>query len=372
MRIAVGMSGGVDSTVAVALLVAQGHDAVGLTLQIWNGTVALPTGRRSSCYGPEEPQELEKTQAVAARLGIEHHIVPLTDEYREHVLDYFRREYQAGRSHNPCVKCNREVKFGSLLVKTRNLGLAFDFFATGHYARVHFDRKARRFLLRRSVEPKKDPSYFLAHLIQEQLSKVCFPLSGLIKTRVRDMAKRLGLGRIADRSESQDFVRCGSNAPLFDGLDVRPGPIVDLHGRIVGEHRGIVYYTIGQRKGLGLSGHIRPFYVVGLDATRNTIVVGPREHLFARELVATGVNWIAIDELREPRFATVRIRQQHCGARALLRPERWGHGEVVRVVFDVPQMSITPGQAVAFYENDTVLGGGWIDRSANRLMEIRP
>jgi tRNA-specific 2-thiouridylase len=367
MKIAVGMSGGLDSTVTAALLVAEGHDVVGVTMKTWDGSVNLPPGAHSSCYSAGEAAELEAVRALAARLGIRHHTIPVEKEYRACVLDYFRREYLAGRTPNPCVRCNRDIKFGFLGSKARDLGVTFDRFATGHYARLSRDPATGRFLLKKGVDIAKDQSYFLTHLTQEQLSRAMFPLGDWTKTRVREKARELGLTGVADQAESQDFLGCGDYAPLFDGMDVKPGPIVDRAGRVLGRHRGIVYYTIGQRHGLGVSGQAEPLHVIAIDAGRNAVIVGRREDLMGTTLTAVDVNWIAIEGLEAPRRATARIRQQHPGATAVLRPASSG---AVEVEFDAPQQAITPGQAVAFYDGDTVLGGGWIDAVSIRRVVL--
>lgn len=354
------MSGGVDSTMAACLLQRQGFDVVGVTMQTWDGSVDIPAEeRRSGCYGPGETQELEELRALTARLGIRHVTIPLATEYRQWVLDYFRGAYLAGRTPNPCVMCNWKLKFGLLPDKARAAGLKFDRFATGHYARVERDDTSRRYVLKRGLDAAKDQSYFLHHLTQDQLRNLVFPLGALKKTAVKTLARELGLERLAARPESQDFIECKHYGALFKGETIRPGPIVDRAGRVLGEHKGIVYYTIGQRKGVGLSGTQEPLYVTHIDGPGNTIAVGPYADLFSDRLRAAEVNWIAFDALRAPLRVQAKIRQQHKPADATVTPDDPA-GQTVTVVFDRPQMAIAPGQAVVFYRDDLVLGGGAI------------
>lgn len=357
LTVAVGMSGGVDSSVAAKLLLDRGHRVIGLTMQVWDGSLALPDNGRSGCYGPGEARDIELARRMAERLGVPHHTVPLTEEYKANVLDYFRHEYLAGRTPNPCVMCNRRVKFGAFLDKARAMGLGFDRFATGHYARVERDASTGRHVLLRGVDARKDQSYFLSHLTQDQLGLLVLPLGDLRKDEVRRIARDAGLGEAADQAESQDFIESDQYDAVFEGSPVAPGPIEDAAGRVLGQHRGIVYYTIGQRKGLGLSGTGEPLYVTALDACRNAVIVGGASDLLSGGLRVKDVNWIAVDGLCGPTAASVRIRQQHRGAAAILEPHADG---CVEVRFEEPQVSVTPGQIAVFYDGDRVLGGGTI------------
>lgn len=352
-RVLVGMSGGVDSSVAAALLLERGWAVTGVTMTLWDGPSDAPGGGgRGACYGPGEGEDVAAARAVCAVLGIPHHALDLSAAYRREVLDYVRGEYRAGRTPNPCVRCNPAIKFGALVEAARKAGLEFDAFATGHYARVERDPDSGRFLLMKGLDPAKEQSYFLHRLTQEQLAGAVFPLGEWTKARVRERARTSGLP-VAERPESQDFLEAGT-AGLLEG-ESRPGPILDRSGRVLGEHSGIERYTVGQRKGLGI-GAPEPLYVLAIDAERDAVVVGPRSALDAPGLTADHLNWIAVVGLAAPRRAACRIRYRHREAPALLTPE----GDSVLVQFEDPQPAVTPGQAAVLYDGDTVLGGGVI------------
>lgn len=358
-RIAVGLSGGVDSSMAALLLLRAGFDVVGLTMQIWDGSISLPDEGRSGCFGPGEVRDLEAVRACALRLGIDHHIVPLAEEYRRVVLDYFRGEYLRGRTPNPCVHCNREMKLGFLLERARQLGVGFEAFATGHYARRAWDPARGRHRLLRARDASKDQTYFLSHLSQAQLGQLVLPLGGLLKDEVRAIAVAAGFPELAAKAESQDFVESRDYGALFRSGDASPGPVVTRDGTQIGTHRGLIHYTIGQRKGLGVGGAGEPWYVIELDAERNRVVVGRREDLGGLRFRASRMNWIAIPSApAEPARVECRIRQRHAGAPADMRRV---DDATVDVEFDEPQVSITPGQIAVFYDGDDVLGGGTIE-----------
>lgn len=353
-KVLVGMSGGVDSSVAAALLLEQGHNVTGVTMKLWAGDATAAVARRGACYGPGEAEDIARAGEVARALGIPFHVLDLSGPYQKDVLNYVRHEYGAGRTPNPCVRCNRLIKFGRLVEAARRARLDFGRFATGHYARVGRDEITGRWALLKGIDPAKDQSYFLSGLTQDQLALSLFPLGEMTKLQVREKARALGL-KVHDRPESQDFIE-GSAETLL-GFRPHPGPILDLDGRALGEHKGISYYTIGQRKGLGLAA-AEPLHVLSIDAERNALIVGPKSALLALGLVAGQVNWIAIEDLDAPRRADVRIRHRHREAPALLEP---AEGRRVRVRFDEPQTSVTPGQAAVFYDGDAVLGGGIIE-----------
>lgn len=359
-KVAVGLSGGVDSGVAAHLLKRQGYDVIGLTMQIWDGAATLEATGRSACYGPGEDEDIDAARGIARELGIPHHVIPMADEYRAEVLDYFRTEYLAGRTPNPCVRCNRTMKFGVLLEKALEAGLSFTHFATGHYARVEPDSASRRHVLKRAVDHAKDQSYFLSQLTQKQLGRLLLPLGSLTKTRVKALARDLGWHELAEKQESQDFLECKDYSALFRSDDARPGPIVDARGHEVGQHRGVIHYTIGQRKGLGLGGQPEPLYVIAIDARANTVTVGPRAQLLSDRLRAGSLNWIAIAAPPEaPMRVQAKIRQQHTPADADIARVGPGSAEI-DVVFAEPQMSVSPGQTAVFYQGDCVVGGGTI------------
>jgi tRNA-specific 2-thiouridylase len=353
LRVLVGMSGGVDSSVAAALLLHAGFRVTGVTMRTWEGEEPACEPASHGCYGPGEAAKLHAARRVAEQLGIDHHELNLAEDFREHVLGYFRAEYLAGRTPNPCVRCNAAIKFGQLLARAMASGIGFDRFATGHYARVEHDAASGRYLLRKGCDTAKDQSYFLCRLTQDQLAACLFPLGHLKKASVRRVARDLDLG-LADSRESQDFARGGHSALL--GAPARPGPILDLSGNVLGQHQGVHHYTVGQRRGLGIPGP-EPLYVIAIDADRAALIVGPQRDLYVRELIATDLNWIACAQLDRPRELLVRIRYRHCEAPARVSPSAGGGA---RVRFQEPQRAVTPGQTVVFYEDDLLVGGGTI------------
>ena len=349
------MSGGVDSSVAAALLKEEGYEVVGVTMRIWDGEPLRGQESRGCCYGPDE-EDIEGARKVAQALEIPFHVFDLRREYKAEVLDYVLREYLSGRTPNPCIRCNRRVKLDSLVEKASQAGIGFDYVATGHYAQVEWNQSKRRYLLKKASDETKDQSYFLFSLSQAQLSRCLFPLGNHTKKEVRRLASDFDLG-MDDRPESQDFIAGGYSSLL--GAAARPGPVLDRQGNVLGEHRGIPFYTIGQRKGLGIA-MSEALYVTSIDQERNAVVVGTKEEVYGDELVCSELNWIAIQGLRHPTQVKAKIRYNHKETEAVIAP--LGKSEV-RVKFKEPQMAITPGQAIVFYHRDVVLGGGTIERT---------
>jgi tRNA-specific 2-thiouridylase len=343
------MSGGVDSSVAAAFLKDKGFDVVGLTMQLSTG--------RSRCCSVEDVQD---ARAVARQLGIPHYVIPMHDPFREAVIEYFLREYEAGRTPNPCAVCNPKIKFGVLLDKALELGAAR--LATGHYAVVSFDKRTGRYLLRRGKDAGKDQSYFLARLSQEQLSRVQFPVGNFPKTKTRVLAEKYGLP-VAAKRESQEacFIPDAGVAAFIERERNRTYPsghVVRKDGTVLGAHRGIVGYTVGQRKGLGIATGEKT-YVIRIDAKKNTVVVGGEEELNAFEFTGSDAHWVSISKIGGPERMKVRIRYKHRPAWAMLSPLPGGR---VRVRFERPQRAVTPGQLAVFYLDDRVMGSVWIDR----------
>jgi tRNA-specific 2-thiouridylase len=354
MRIAVGLSGGVDSSVAAAILKEQGHKVIGITMDTWSGD-DVPALKGQGCYGPSE-HEVEQARSVAKDLEIPFHVLDLKEEYNRIVMDYFKSEYVAGRTPNPCLRCNPRVKFGAMLDKARASGIEFEIFATGHYARVDFDAGSNRYVLSRATDHTKDQSYGLIFLSQEQLSKVIFPLGGITKKEVRRSAKRLGLVS-SEAPESQDFY--GGDIADIIGAKPSPGKILDSSGKQVGTHDGIWHYTIGQRRGLGVAAR-EPMYVKSIDSKMNVVTVAEKAELYSKGLVAGQVNLVSVDAI--PSGLRVGIRIRHTQDMISGTAELTEDGKLL-VKFDEPQWAVAPGQAVAIYDGDIVLAGGIIETS---------
>lgn len=340
-RIAIAMSGGVDSSVAAAVLQKQGYDVFGITMQVWQDTQDLA---------------VKDAKLVAKKLGIPHYVVDLREVFEKEIITYFTNEYLLGRTPNPCVACNHQIKFGVLLDFVKTMGA--DYIATGHYAKIVQEKD--RYLLKKSRSANKDQTYPLYHLTQEQLAQIVFPLADYDKTAVRKMAQAFNL-EVANKADSQDicFITDHNYARFIEartGIKMRYGNFVDKSGNILGQHKGIYKYTIGQRKGLGVAAG-KPVFVSSIDVEKNTVVLGAEEDILFKSLIAKNLNFIAVNKLTEPTQASVKIRYGAKEVGALLIPEE---KNLLKIQFKIPQRAVTPGQSVVFYQGDTVLGGGII------------
>jgi len=355
-RVLLGMSGGVDSSVAGYLLREQGYEVVGVTMKVWPQDCI--SRAEDKCCGP---QAVADARGVAHSLGIPHYVVDEADQFEQTVINYFASEYQAGRTPNPCVMCNEKLKFGNLWGKAQALGC--DYIATGHYAIIEHHSDGA--VLRKGVDPRKDQSYFLFSLRQPQLRRALTPLGKMLKPQIREIAHSLGL-RVADKIDSQEICFVPGNdykAFLRSHLGeskFHRGEIYDVDGNFVAEHKGIELFTIGQRKGLP-GGSARPRYVVDLDPETNRVIVGEVGDLVVDEFEVDRVNWIELNRSNQVAHVTVKIRYNHLGTAATLTPLENGRA---RIRLHEPQKAVTPGQAAVFYNGDIVLGGGWICRSA--------
>ncbi|MDQ1638598.1 MAG: tRNA-uridine 2-sulfurtransferase [Pyrinomonadaceae bacterium] len=360
------MSGGVDSSAAAAILKEQGHELVGFTMQLWDQRRGINKDENgdplpSRCCSLDDVYDARR---VAEELGFPFYVLNLEKDFERDVVQPFVSSYLSGETPIPCVACNSRLKFASLDRLAESLGC--DKVATGHYARVEFDEAANRYRLFRGRNPEKDQSYFLWELTQDQLSRAMFPLGVMSKAQVRDVARDHSMA-VAEKAESQEicFVPDGNYAGFIDrylaATDSEErlpgdGEIVDTGGEVIGKHGGIHRYTVGQRRGIGISSS-KPLYVVSIDAARNRVIVGGDDELAGKSFTAAGVNWVALDAPVDAVRADVRIRYRHTAASSTIAPLP---NNRVQVTFDEPQRAITPGQATVFYRGDEVVGGGWI------------
>jgi len=357
-RVLVAMSGGVDSSLTAALLVEQGYDVIGATMQIWDKNVPADDVENRGCCSLSA---IDDARAVAEKIGIPYYVLNFRDMFQETVIDYFIREYGAGKTPNPCIACNRFVKFEGLLQKA--LALGAEYVATGHYARIGYDNKLGKHTLSKGVDRTKDQSYALYHLNQDSLKHFLMPLGDYTKVNTRKLAAEFGLS-VANKPESQEicFVPNDDYKSFLaekSPAALKPGLIVDTQGNILGKHQGLPLYTIGQRKGLGFATG-KPLYVVELNYELNQVVVGSDQDVFASELIAGDLNFITIDNLKVPMTVSAKIRYGSREGVAIVTP--LGDG-IVNVKFNEPQRAITPGQSVVFYDGDMVIGGGIIIKS---------
>ena len=346
-KILIGMSGGVDSSVAAFLLQQAGHNCMGATMRLFDRS-------------PDDSDDSVLARQVAEKLGIPFQLLDFRREFESSVIQAFIRSYESGQTPNPCIVCNQTLKFGHMLRSARDLGC--DCVASGHYARIRRDEETGRYLLYKAMDPAKDQSYFLACLNQEQLSRIRFPLGELTKQEVRQIAEENGFLN-ARKRDSQDicFVPDGDYAGFMErhtGKTYCPGNYIDSQGNVLGTHMGAIRYTLGQRKGLGIALGA-PAYVCGKDMERNTVTLGPNEALFSHGLIAGDWNWYPFPALTEPMEVTAKIRHSQRQTEATVFPEADGNA---RVEFREPQRAVTPGQAVVLYHGDLVIGGGTILR----------
>lgn len=352
-KVVLGMSGGVDSSVAAYILKEQGYEVIGVTMQVWPENKEFEEREGGCC----SLSSVNDARRVADRIGILYYVMNFREIFQKKVIDNFVDEYLNGRTPNPCIECNKHIKFEELLRRARELGA--DYVATGHYAKVKFDEKSGRYLLLRSIDDKKDQTYALYGLTQYQLAHTLMPLGDYTKEKIRELAQEIKLP-VAHKPDSQEicFVVDDNHGGYIEGQvpdKVKPGNFVDENGKILGRHKGIVYYTIGQRKGLGLSLG-KPVFVVDIDPVRNEVVIGSEDTIFKYELYAEDVNLIPFDKLEGDMRVTAKIRYKAKEAPATISPYKNG----IKVKFDTPQRAITKGQSVVFYDGDVVVGGGII------------
>lgn len=348
----IAMSGGVDSSVAAWLIREKGYDCAGATMRLFQKEEM--TAEPGCCTS----QDMEDARAVADMLGMPYYVYDFADRFRKAVIDRFVEAYENGRTPNPCIDCNRYLKFEELFLRGRQLGC--DFVVTGHYARTGYDEKSGRYLLKKAADTSKDQSYVLYSLTQDQLSHVQFPLGELTKQEVRQIAREHGF-LTADKAESQDicFVQDGKYYEFicdYTGRDYPAGDFIDTRGKVLGRHQGIIRYTVGQRKGLGIA-FGEPVYVMKVDPEANTVMLGTNEELFTDTVTAKKINLISTDRIREPLRVKAKVRYRH--------KEQWATAtqpdeDTLQVVFDEPQRAVTAGQALVLYDGDVVVGGGTI------------
>lgn len=355
MKILVGMSGGVDSSVVAYLMKKAGHEVIGATMSIWEkGRKFHSAGFRDACFSPHEEQDIDAAKQVCDVLDIPYHVIDCSDQYKRIVLSNFKEEYLSGRTPNPCIHCNAMIKFDALPLSALNQGIVFDKFATGHYARLDYNEDIQRYQVKTAIDIKKDQSYFIHRLKQEQLARVLFPLGDKEKAEIREIAKEVGF-KIHDKPDSQDFY----SGDINDILEAKPkqGNFVTTDGKVLGQHNGIWNYTVGQRKGLGISAE-RPLFVLGFNKDKNEVILGFEEDNIKHSLIASRFSWLSVAGIEKPTDVRVKVRSAQTPTEATVTPISETE---VRVEFHHPQRGIACGQSAVLYDEEMVLGGGIIE-----------
>lgn len=354
MRVLVGLSGGVDSAASAYLLQKEGHEVIGVTMTIWDKNINFRGALKGEgCFSPHEKEDIEAAKKVAQTLGIDFEVIDCSALYKKMVLENFKHEYLSGRTPNPCVICNAGIKFDALPRAAKEKGLVFDKFATGHYACLGYNEQTKRYTLSRGTDKKRDQSYFLYRLTQENLESVLMPLGAYSKDQTRAFARLAGL-EVAEKKDSQDFYTGDVNDIL--NQPVQKGNFVTREGKVLGQHEGFWHYTIGQRRGIGIAAE-KPLYVLELRPEKNEVMVGFDEEAGVNGLTATDLNWVSVEAPQKRQCVIAKIRSVQEPFRVEITPLKNGE---VEVVFEKPQKAVAPGQSVVFYENDLLLGGGII------------